>query len=254
MKLLLFAGTTEGRLLVEELSRFPDLEIAVCVATEYGREQLDESAQHLTVRTERLTEAEMERLMLKKAFDLVVDATHPYATQVTSNIQAATKVAKLPYIRLLREQSKAGNCRCFAGVQDAADALCETSGNVLIATGSKELKTYTRIPNYTERLFVRVLPTVESLSKCEELGFMHSHIVAMQGPFSQDLNRALMKQLDIKWMVTKDGGDLGGFTEKIQAAAELGVEVLVVDRPIQESGASLEQVVAEVAKRARERT
>ena len=249
MKLLLFAGTTEGRLLAQKCTQLPGLDLAVCLATEYGKELLGDVAEQHTVIAERLSQDEMECLMRKEAYDLIVDATHPYATQVTANIQAAAETLRIDSLRLLREQSEEQNCQYYASVQEAADALRKTSGNILVATGSKELKAYTSIPNYAERSYIRVLPTLESIAACEELGFTHSHIIAMQGPFSLAFNKAVMEQCAIEWMVTKDGGDAGGFAAKMQAALEQGVEVLIVGRPLQETGFTFDEVVNEVVKR-----
>lgn len=100
-KICVFAGTTEGRKLVEFLSSQP-VAVTACVATEYGETLLTPS-ENLTVSAHRLTEKEMERMLREEAFDLVVDATHPYAAVVTENIAAACAAAGIQYLRLLRE-------------------------------------------------------------------------------------------------------------------------------------------------------
>ena len=86
-KICVFAGTTEGRELIEFLSTQP-VSVTACVATEYGETLLTPSP-NLTVSAKRLTAAEMEALFMAEGFHLVVDATHPYAREVTENIAAA---------------------------------------------------------------------------------------------------------------------------------------------------------------------
>ena len=63
----------------------------------------------------------------------------------------------------------------------------------------------------------------------------------MQGPFSKELNVALLKQYHIKTLVTKDTGGYGGFREKAEAAREAGCALLVVERPRAETGLTLEE-------------
>lgn len=99
-KLCVFAGTTEGRALVELLAGQP-VAVTACVATEYGGALL-EPRENLTVSRERLTREEMEELFTREGFALVVDATHPYAAAVTENIAAACEGTGTEYLRLLR--------------------------------------------------------------------------------------------------------------------------------------------------------
>ncbi|MEG0712943.1 MAG: precorrin-6A/cobalt-precorrin-6A reductase, partial [Niameybacter sp.] len=61
-----------------------------------------------------------------------------------------------------------------------------------------------------------------------------------QGPFSLEMNTALLKHVQAKYLVTKDAGDLGGMRDKMQAALDLGVEIICLERPIEESGLTLE--------------
>ena len=74
-KICVFAGTAEGRELVEFLSTQP-VSVTACVATEYGQTLLS-PRENLTISAQRLTVIEMEELFAKERFDIVVDATHP---------------------------------------------------------------------------------------------------------------------------------------------------------------------------------
>ena len=102
-KLCVFAGTSEGRRLIERLSG-RGADITACVATEYGEELLGRHPD-VRVRAERLGRAEMEGLFARERFDAVVDATHPYADLATENIAAACGATGTEYLRLERESS-----------------------------------------------------------------------------------------------------------------------------------------------------
>mgnify|MGYP002530975527 CR=1 FL=1 len=112
---------------------------------------------------------------------------------------------------------------------EAAEYLAGTKENILLATGAKELAAFA--PLDPARLYPRVLPTPEGIAACEAAGIPHRNIIAMQGPFSCQLNKALIEQFHIRYLVTKDGGAAGGFAEKVQAAAETGAQLVVLRRP-----------------------
>ena len=118
--------------------------------------------------------------------------------------------------------------------QQAAEAAARMEGNVLLTTGSHTLGVYVeRIA--PERLYARVLPTAASIAACEGAGIPQSHIIAMQGPFSAQLNDALYAQLQIAVMVTKDSGEAGGVSEKVLPALSRGIHVIAIRRPQEEN-------------------
>lgn len=203
-----------------------------------------------------------ERCQLSASL-LVIDATHPYAAVVSENILTACAAAGVRCIRVEREDSGAGE----HGIESAQKALPEREStgagekasasegaafhwvesieeaaawlagesaqrpNILITTGSKELAPYTRIPDFAARCYVRALPTVEALEKCQTLGFRRDHLILMQGPFSEEMNVAQLRYAEAGYLVTKASGETGGFPEKCEAALALGVEVICIGRP-----------------------
>lgn len=234
-KLCVFAGTTEGRELVELLADQP-VEVTACVATEYG-ETLLTPRERLTVSNRRLTAEEMEALLRRENFDLVVDATHPYASEVTENIVCACRTAEVEYLRLLRGTDEAPEGAVYVPDIEAAVAyLAGTEGNILLTTGSKELAKYAALPGFAERVYARVLPMAASLEACRAAGLGPDRIIAMQGPFSQEMNTALLRAVSARYMVTKDTGGTGGFGEKAAAAQEAGAVLVVTGRPPQREG------------------
>ena len=175
-----------------------------------------------------------------------IDATHPYAVEATKNIRAAAESAGVGYLRLLRPASPLPEgCLVFGSAGQAAEALAQKKGNLLLATGAKELPQFAAIP--PQRLYPRVLPTLESITACEAAGIPHRNIIAMQGPFSFALNQAMMEQFHIRWLVTKDGGAAGGFDEKAAAAAAAGAQLVVIRRPPEQG-----ETADEVLKRCKE--
>lgn len=209
-----------------------------------------------------------ERCQLSASL-LVIDATHPYAAVVSENILTACAAAGVRCIRVEREDSGAGEhgiesaqkafperedtgaggkasasegaaLHWVESIEEAAAWLEQPDRssseaaqrpNILITTGSKELTPYTQIPDFAARCYVRALPTVEALEKCQALGFRRDHLILMQGPFSEEMNVAQLRYADAGYLVTKASGETGGFPEKCEAALALGVEVICVGRP-----------------------
>ena len=246
--ILIFAGTTEGRKLAEYASEH-DINCYVSTATEYGKSILG-NLKGIECISGRMDETEIEDFVKDHDIRLVIDATHPFAVEVTKNIRAACLNADTQYIRCLREGGKKSdvcedgegeNIVITGSVQEAVEYLKKTTGNILIATGSKELHLYTEIENYRERCFARVLSTEPAVKESVRLGFEGSHLFAMQGPFAQDLNLALLRQTKAAYFVTKETGKAGGFDEKAEAAEMAGAVLVVIGRP-DETGESVEAV------------
>ena len=226
MKVLVFGGTTEGRLLARELSAL-GAQVTVSVATALGAEEL-RGVPPLTVCVGRKDTRQMREML--PGFAVCVDATHPYAAEASGNIRAAGLAAGVPDRRLLRGASALPpDSVVVPDAPAAARWLAGTQGNILLATGAKELAAFAGLD--AERLYPRVLPTHEGLAACEAAGVPHGNIIALQGPFTRELNEALMRRFDIGYLVTKDGGAPGGFGEKAQAARNVGARLVVIRRP-----------------------
>ena len=200
-EILIFSGTTEGRELAEALCA-RQIDCMASVATEYGREVMRQQ-EHLVIREGRMGEPEMEELMRTGTFLAVVDATHPYAVEVTEHIKESAKKTNLPYLRLSRSTAAEREIaehewmiHTVADTQECVELLSKLPGNILLTTGSKELHAYAAREEIRERLFVRVLPGVESIEICHREQIPGKQIIAMQGPFGTELNEALIRQYD----------------------------------------------------------
>ena len=224
--ILIFAGTTEGRELSEKLSAYK-LNHIVCVATEYGEIVLKKN-DYARVHQGRMDEQAMVSFMRSHELSFVVDATHPFAKEVTKNIETAANMAGIRYLRLSRDTSLDviyDGIRRFVAYEECAKALAGINGNILLTTGSKNIEAFGSVK---ERCYVRVLPSLESLGKCYDAGFEADHVIAMQGPFSAAMNAMLIKEYSIGVLVTKESGRAGGINEKIQAAKEAGIPVYMI--------------------------
>lgn len=237
-KVIVFAGTTEGYELCRFLSEH-QISVYACAATEYGGKALTETP-YLHIHTGRLSREEMEAFFLKEEPNFVLDATHPYAAEVTDNIKSACEKTGFFYQRVLREQGKQAEKAVYVeSTEAAAEFLNTTEGNVLLTTGSKELKKFLGVKDYKERLYARVLSLPSVMEECSAAGFEGKHLIGMQGPFSRELNEAMLRQFHCRYLVTKDSGKAGGFQEKIDAAFSCGAIPVIIGRPLKEEGLSL---------------
>ena len=231
MKVLLFSGTTEGRSFASFLSE-KGIETLVSVATEYGKEVMEEMP-FITVRTGRLDTPSMEKL--SENFDLIIDATHPYAEEASRNIRAAADKTGKEYIRILREKELSPENAVFEGdrifdkVSDAAEFLSKEEGDIFVSTGSRDLKEYGVIPDYKKRITVRILPSEESGKIVKELGI--EKVIEGKGPFTLEENLKAFKESGARFLVTKESGRTGGFPEKVEAAHKLGMRIVIIRRP-----------------------
>ena len=247
-KICIFARTAEGRELIERLTG-RGTAITAYVATDYGQVALGEYPD-VEVRSGGLPRAEMPGVFRSERFDLVVDATHPYAEHITESICLACEETGTELIRLLRESTAENEDGVF--VEDTAACirfLAGTEGNILLTTGSKTIPEYCAEPGLRERIYARLLPLPSSLDSCRQGGLPADHIIAMQGPFTEELNVAMLRFVNAAWMVTKDTGSAGGYADKIAAARKAGAKVVIIGRPPEQPGLSGAETLTAIEKR-----
>lgn len=248
-EILIFAGTTEGRELSEYLA-VAGIAHTLCVATEYGEIVLKEHPL-VKVHKGRMNQEEIEVYIEAGNFGAVVDATHPYAEVVTQNIKNAMQDMDIPYLRLKRESNVTSSYEKIHYFKDSvscAKALEKTEGNILLTTGSKELSVFAKFIDRKERLYVRVLPGIESLQLCMDCGIVGKQILALQGPFSTQMNEAMLRQYQIKGLVTKASGNAGGYQEKLDAAQNLSIPVFVIGCTAEQECYTFEEVCEQLEK------
>ena len=226
------AGTQDGR----ELAGFlleQGFRVVASVVSRYG-EQLLRQYQGILINDQPLDEVGLADYMRQHAVKVFVDASHPYAANVSRNAMAACSRLSVPYIRYERQTTPISYERAYrvSGYEEAAEKASALGKRIFLTTGSKNLKIFAESPALKEcMLTVRVLPSAEVLAMCEELGFAPKQIIAMQGPFSQALNEELFRQYQAEVIVTKNSGQIGGTDTKFAAAEALGLPIVLIDRP-----------------------
>ena len=265
MNILIFGGTTEGRVLSKKLAEKKKAEdsITVCVASDYGEKMMNNIP--VNIHVGRLDKDQMIQFIEDGNYETIIDATHPFATEVTENIKSSCKECDRRYIRLKRDEEKVSGqesdnilyCNSCIDAAEKLEALTRDSSdvgnssdagnklrmltrdssdaeekrkNVLLTTGSKELQCFVDSVD-VKKLYVRVIPSDESINKALSSGISEDHIIAMMGPFSEETNIEHIQKYEIKYLVTKESGSGSGFHNKISAASKEGVTVLVIRRP-----------------------
>lgn len=229
--ILFLAGTSDARALAIELQQQGHALLAT-VVTDSAANSLEEAgiAHHVG----RLSIEQMVAIIQEKDITTVIDASHPYAEEASKTAMAAAEQCKLPYIRYERPQQQYVN-PLIAGVEtyeEAALIAREHKGTVMLTTGSKTLATFTKhLLIDSIRLVCRMLPNKENMEKCDLLGLKQRDIIAIQGPFSKELNTALYRQYDTTLVITKESGKVGAVDEKVDAALELNIPVILIKRP-----------------------
>lgn len=171
----------------------------------------------------------MQDLFAETITSYVIDASHPYAEEVSRNAIEACKTNKTKYLRFERETTIIQHAKYYATYEELVAGLIQTTGNIFLTTGSNNLHRFSSIP--AERIIARVLAVTDSIMKCESAGIPAHNIIASKGRFSEEANYALMKEYEIKHLVSKDSGVAGGLIEKTNAALQLGIMVHILKKP-----------------------
>ena len=163
----------------------------------------------------------------------LIDGTHPYASLILEQLMGLSQRLGMPYLRYERTSSFSADSGQLCGsIIDAAEQAIAKGRHIFLATGSKELAIFLKVPGAKEReWFIRVTPEPKFIQRAIDLGVPHSHICAMQRPFSQAFNEALWRDWAINCVVTKDSGDVGGYQAKVAATQSLNIPLLVSKRP-----------------------
>ncbi len=230
------AGTTEGVEILKKLTSLKEIEIIATTTTKEGAE-LAKSAGAREVLSQALDMDGLSKLIKNRKIDILVDATHPFAVDATRNAIKASEMNKIKYIRLERPSIKIPENNLITPVRSFEEATLKIkdfnrkNDRILHLAGVMTLHYFTEILD-AQNIVARVLPSVYSIKKCHELGLPPENIIAMQGIYTKNFNKALMDEFEISVMVTKESGETGGTISKIEAALELEIPVIMVMRPV----------------------
>ncbi len=230
--ILVLAGTKDGRELIALLAK-AGYEVMASAFSQYGGELIN--LDKVRVHTGPLDENGLANLITLNKITILVDASHPYAVNVSHNGMLAcekTGIVYLRYERLRETMPVYEGLHVVGGYEEAIEKAASLGKTIFLTTGSRHLKLFKEAPSLEEhRLIARVLPEASVLTECIDLGFSPKDIVAIQGPFSHDLNVALFKEYKTEVIVTKNSGRVGGSDTKVTAAMTLGLPLVVIDRP-----------------------
>lgn len=238
----IIGGTSETKLLLGLLPQKDS--VVVSVATETGTAFID----HDDIIVGRMDVEAMTSFIQSRNITVVADLSHPYAYEVTRNVQEACLKTATTYARYIRESSDSNDMTTFSSMEKCVAHLEKIEGTVFFTTGSKYISEIEKIRG-DNRFIYRVLPAVESMEVCRENQLEYQNIIAALGPFSVDMNVAMFKEYRADYVVMKNSGDRGGTKEKIMACRELGIIPLMIERE-EESGFTDLQTLAKFLNQA----
>lgn len=227
----LFSGTSEGRKIIKELDK-NNLRTLVFTATGYGSTLVSKS-KNISINSGTLSKEQIRKVFKEREIKKIWDATHPYAENISKNLIDLSKDMKIPYFRYERRGysvKKNENTEVFKNYDEIIKYLNKTRGNIMLTIGSRNLKRFA-FKIKVDRLYPRILPLPNLIQDALDLDISLKNIVGMQGPFTIEVNKALIKSFNIKYIVTKNSGREGGIKEKIEASVEEGIKIIILDKP-----------------------
>jgi precorrin-6A/cobalt-precorrin-6A reductase len=233
-RILILGGTAEARRLAERLATRADLATMLSLA---GR-TASPAAQAVPVRVGGFGGADgLADYLSEQRIDALIDATHPYAANISANAVRAAAQARIPFLMLRRPPwtQVAGDCWIeVGGVNEAVTALGDAPRRVFLTLGRKELAPFASAPRH--HYLVRSVDPVDP-----PLAVPHARYITARGPFAEADERALLDQHRIDVIVAKNSG--GGATYgKIAAARALCLPVILLRRPALPAAATVETV------------
>ncbi|MEQ9368714.1 MAG: precorrin-6A/cobalt-precorrin-6A reductase [Coleofasciculus chthonoplastes F3-SA18-01] len=281
-RLWLIGGTSESVQLAEAIASV-DLPYLVTVTTAAAK-SLYPQTPNLQIQVGRLNGKQIEQLCQQQPITAILDASHPYAVEISRIAIATAQRFQIPYLRFERPrvEGDGGDEGGFSNIRVTTTENSETRPYKSVRAGFEQTLSSTAKPNslnpplqrnnqpgvitldsfetlvagdYLNQqrvlltvgykvlslfqdwqarstLFARILPGVTSLEAVIAAGFSRDRIIALRPPVPFELEMALWRHWDISLVVTKASGVAGGETTKRQVAAQLGIPLLVIDRPV----------------------
>lgn len=230
--MILVLGGTSDSLSICEMLNSNNLEYTLSVTTNYGKELGVKYTNNILVN--KMIKDDMIKYIKLNNINLIIDATHPYAIEVSKNAIKASYETSIEYLRYERksilDKIEDKNTIKVKDIYEACELANKIGKRIFLATGSKNLKYF--IDNLNDKYIVaRVLPTSDVIKSCEDIGLNADNIIAMKGPFTQEMNEILYKNYNIDLVITKESGNEGGFIEKITPCKKLGISSIIITRP-----------------------
>lgn len=233
MKVLLLAGTSEARALARRLDRMPELDLTVSLAG------VTERPMPLVGHVRRGGfggGTEQADYMRRSGYGAVIDATHPFAANISLRTQRIAHELGLPYLQVLRPawRAEANDDWCeVASLGEVAGAL-GPARVVFLGTGPGSVDEIG--PLHAERVICRRIDPTTTAYPHENGGWQ-----VARPPFSVSAETAFFQDEGVEAIVAKNSGGDGGWA-KLGAARNLGLPVVMVARPEQPPGDKVSRV------------
>lgn len=233
-RLWLIGGTQESAELAAAIACNGSIPCIISVTTKSAR-SLYPDAPNLQVWVGRFSNhQQLEEFLQQQQISAVLDASHPYAVEISQNAISISQKLQIPYLRYERpalgEQS---NKRVIE--LDSFDTLLAgdylTDARVLLTIGYRPLPLF-QTWQTKSTLFARILPSQVALQTALDAGFTSDRLICLRPPISADLERSLWQQWRIDLVVSKASGSPGGEDIKRSVAAQLDIPLIVVNRPV----------------------
>lgn len=221
-------GTKDTRDFLEKFLEF-EKNIIVSTATEYGAKLIE----NLSVKTssEKMEKEAMLKFIEDNKITKIIDTSHPYAFEVSKNAMEAANEKNIEYFRFEREvvDLLAKKHSRFENIDKMLAYVEKLEGNILVTLGSNNVPLFKDLKNLSN-IYFRILPKWDMVKRCEDNNILPKNIIAMQGPFTEAMNIAMIEQLKIKYLITKKAGDTGGEREKVSACDKTEVEIIYLEK------------------------
>lgn len=221
-------GTKDSRDFLEKFIKY-DNNIIVSTATEYGAKLIE----NLPIKTssEKMDKGAMLKFVDDNKITKVIDISHPYAFEVSKNAMKVAEEKNIKYFRFEREEVNIlpKKYKKFEDIESLIKYIENLEGNILVTLGSNNVPLFKGLKNLSD-IYFRILPRWDMVKKCEDNNILPKNIIAMQGPFTENMNIAMMEQFNIKYLITKKTGDTGGEREKVSACDKLDVEIIYLEK------------------------
>lgn len=227
--ILLLGGTIDSRKIARILTQ-EGIEFITSTVSDYGKDLASKDSDHVI--NKAMDAEELMDFIKENKVKTLLDASHPFAENASLNAISASRQQGIRYIRYERPEEKEANDRIIyvKDLDGAAQMALEHGENILLTIGSRGLMAFKEVAK-RRRLIARVLPEEESIRACKEAGISPGNIIAMQGPFSHEFNKLIIKEKEIDLLVSKSSGREGGLDHKLKAALESGCKVIIIERP-----------------------
>ena len=236
LNVFLLGGTKDSTEIIRHLKNNYDTHILTTTTTEYGSRLAIEAGSDETI-ARPLLKDEIVEIINGSDFDLLIDATHPFAEHITQTSVSVSKICKIPYIRFERpplnfKDIDTSHIIYAKSFENAGEIISKEipEGNILHFAGANTMEDVLKNVS-KDRFYPRILKVEKSLEKCEKLGIESDHIIPMKGAASLKENIDLIEKYDASAMITKESGEIGGVIEKIEASNQKDISLIMIKRP-----------------------